>query len=115
MYPAEELAGGRWRAVPEELRMIRSLRPAMLLLVVVLSLPLVASESAKSLYTEGKAAEAREQYQEAYDYYNQAFTLNPTHLRYRAARDRLRFLAGQSHVHRGQLMVGAGQLEGALA
>jgi general secretion pathway protein D len=115
MYPAEELAGGRWRAVPEELRMIRSLRPAMLLLVVVLSLPLVASESAKSLYTKGKAAEAREQYQEAYDYYNQAFTLNPTDLRYRAARDRLRFLAGQSHVHRGQLMVGAGQLEGALA
>ncbi len=94
--------------------MIRSLRPALLLLVVVLTLPL-AAESAKSLYNKGKDAEARQRYEEAYDFYKQAYDASPSDLRYRASYQRLRFLAGASHVHRGQLLRATGQLDGAMA
>jgi general secretion pathway protein D len=95
--------------------MIRSLRPAIVLLVVALALPLVAKDSAKSLYAKGKNAEVRERYEEAYNYYKQALDLNPTDVRYKAACDRLRFMAGSSLVHRGQLLRGAGQLDLAMA
>ncbi len=47
--------------------------------------------------------------------YKQAYDLKPTNLSYRASFERLRFLAGASHVHRGQLLREAGQLDTALA
>jgi general secretion pathway protein D len=50
-----------------------------------------------------------------YDYYKQAYDFKPGELSYRSAYERLRFLAGASHVHRGQLLRGAGQLDAALA
>src|SRR5262244_3967194 len=95
--------------------MKRATSPALaLLLALALALP-VASESAKSLYNKGKIAEARQNYEQAYDFYKQAYDQKPQDIAYRAAYERLRFLAGASHVHRGQLLREAGRLEEALA
>ena len=89
-------------------------RAAVVLVVLALTLPAVA-ESAKSLFKQGKDAEDRQNYEKAYDLYKQAYDLKPKDLAYRAAYERLRFLAGASHVHRGQLLRSAGKLEEALA
>ena len=84
-------------------------------LAVLAMTVLVFAESAKSLYNKGKDAEARQNYEQAYDFYKQAFNLKPKDLSYRASYERLRFLAGASHVHRGQLLREAGKLQEALA
>jgi general secretion pathway protein D len=95
--------------------MKRATRPALVFfLLLALGLPLSA-ESAKSLYAKGKIAEARQNYEQAYDFYKQAYDQRPQDLTYRSAYERLRFLAGASHVHRGQLLREAGRLEEALA
>jgi len=74
-----------------------------------------AADKAKNLYNRGREAEARQNYEQAYDFYKQAYDLKPTNLGYRASFERLRFLAGASHVHKGQLLRDAGQLDAALA
>jgi len=86
----------------------------MVLLVLVVTLA-IAADKAKSLYNKGKDAEARQNYELAYDCYKQAYDLKPGDLTYRSSFERLRFLAGASHVHRGQLLREAGQLDAALA
>jgi general secretion pathway protein D len=94
---------------------MRSLhRPAVVLLLAVAVTLAFAADSAKSLYQKGKDAEARQNYEQAYDFYKQAYGLKPQNLDYRSSYERLRFLAGASHVHRGQLLREAGQLDGAL-
>ncbi len=95
--------------------MIKSLfRPAIAgLLLLAVTLP-AAADKAKSLYDKGKDAEARENYEQAYDFYKQAYELKPKDTSYRSSYDRLRFLAGASHVHRGQLLLEAGRLDEAL-
>ena len=95
--------------------MIRSLiRPAAIVLLVAAATLPVAADKAKSLYNQGKDAEARQNYEQAYDFYRQAYDLRPKDLQYRASFERLRFLAGASHVHRGQLLREAGKLDEAL-
>ncbi len=94
--------------------MRRLFRPAALLLVVlVITLPAIA-DKAHSLWNRGKDAEARQDYEQAYDYYQEAFSLKPKDLRYRAAYERIKFLAAASHVHRGQIMRDSGKLDEAL-
>jgi general secretion pathway protein D len=96
--------------------MRRSIRPAALvaLLVALLTLP-AAADKARSLYNKGRDAEARQNYEAAYDFFKEAYDLKPKDVRYRAAYERIRFLAGASHVHRGQLLRDAGKLDEALA
>jgi general secretion pathway protein D len=95
--------------------MRRVIRPAAIfLLVAAATLPAVA-DKAKTLYQKGRDAEARQNYEEAYDDYKQAYDLKPSDLQYRASYDRMRFLAGASHVHRGQLLRESGKLDEALA
>ena len=94
----------------------RLIRPAaIILLVVAVILPIGAADSAKSLYNKGKDAEARQDYEAAYDFYRQAYGQKPRDLAYRASYERTRFLAGASHVHRGQLLRDAGKLQEAFA
>ncbi|HXP16953.1 MAG TPA: hypothetical protein VN868_07620, partial [Terriglobales bacterium] len=82
----------------------RLIRPAaILLLFASVSLP-AAAESAKFLYNKGKDAEARQDYEAAYEDYRQAYEQKPRDLAYRASYQRTRFLAAASHVHRGQLL-----------
>jgi len=89
--------------------------PAILLIILAIIPSSAAADKAKSLYNRGREAEARQNYEQAYDLYKQAYDLKPTNLSYRASYERLRFLAGASHVHRGQLLRDAGQLDAALA
>ncbi|OLC93247.1 MAG: hypothetical protein AUH86_17140 [Acidobacteria bacterium 13_1_40CM_4_58_4] len=95
--------------------MTRLIRPAAIILLVVAVTPPATADKAKSLYHGGKDAEARQNYEEAYQDFKQAYELKPKDLTYRASYERTRFLAGASHVHRGQLLREAGKLEEALA
>jgi general secretion pathway protein D len=93
----------------------RLIRPATItLLVVAMTLPIGAADSAKSLFNKGKDAEARQNYEAAFDFYKQAYELKPRDLAFRASYERTRFLAAASHVHRGQLLREAGKLQEAL-
>src|SRR5690349_548926 len=95
--------------------MRRLIRPAAAALVILAATLPALADKAKSLYLKGKDAEARQNYEAAYDDYKQAYDLKPKDLQYRSAFERLRFLAGASHVHRGQLLREAGKLDDALA
>ena len=91
-------------------------RPAAILLIALAILSsAIAADKAKILYNKAREAEARQNYEQAYDFYKQAYDLKPDNLGYRASYERLRFLAAASHVHRGQLLREAGQLDAALA
>jgi general secretion pathway protein D len=98
--------------------MRRLIRPALLVLLLCglfcwLKFPVSAKtvDSAKALYDKGSDAEARQNYEQAFDYFKQAYNLKPRDLRYRTAFERNRFYAAASHVHRGQLMRDAGKLD----
>jgi len=95
--------------------MRRLLRPALLLLLVaVVTLP-AAADKAKDLYKQGQDAEARQNYEAAYDLYKKAYDLKPKDLRYRAAFSRARFEAAAAIVHRGQKLRDEGKLDEAVA
>src|SRR5579871_5878809 len=95
--------------------MRRLVRPASYLLLVALTLPAFATDKAKTLYEKGQDAEARQHYEEAYDFYKQAYDLRPKDLRYRASFEHSRFEAAASVVHRGQLLRDDGKLDEAVA
>ena len=95
--------------------MSRLKRAATLILAFILLLPAAAlADQAKKLYDQGKAAEARENYEVAYDLYSKAFDLKPADISYKAAVYRTRFMAAASYVHRGQKLRDDGKLEDAL-
>ncbi len=95
--------------------MSRLKRAATLILAFLILLPAAAlADQAKKLYEQGKAAEARENYEVAYDLYSKAFNLKPADIGYKAAVYRTRFMASASYVHRGQKLRDDGKLEEAL-
>ena len=95
--------------------MRRLMRPALLLwLVAVATLPALADQ-AKVLYQKGQDAEARQNYEAAYDFFKKAYDIKPKDLRYRTAFERVRFEAAASIVHRGQRMREDGKLDDAAA
>jgi general secretion pathway protein D len=101
----------------EDCLMRRLIRPALfVLLLLCLRLPVFAktADSAKALYEKGTDAEARQNYEQAFDYFKQAYGQKPKDLRYRTAFERTRFLAASSRVHRGQILRDAGKLDEAL-
>ena len=93
--------------------MRRLILPALfVLLLLCLRPPVFAkSDSAKAFYEKGTDAEARQNYEQAFDYFKQAYNLKPKDLRYRTAFERTRFYAASSHVHRGQILRDAGRLD----
>lgn len=95
--------------------MRRLMRPAFFLWLVAVTLPAVAADKAKDLYAKGQDAEARQQYEAAYDFYKQAYDLKPKDLRYRASFEHARFEAAASMVHRGQKLREEGKLDEAIA
>src|SRR5438552_9090250 len=98
----------------EEPVMLRLIRPAAIILLVV-AISLSAAASANSLFKKGKDAEARQNYEQAYEYYKQAYDLKPKDHAYRAADETLRVYAAASHVKRDQLLPDAAKLHEALA
>ncbi len=94
--------------------MRRLMRPAIVLLLVAVTLPAIA-DKAKDLYAKGQDAEARQQYEAAYGFFKQAYDLKPKDLRYRTAFERNRFEAAAAIVHRGQKLRDDGKLDEAVA
>jgi len=86
----------------------------ILAVVLVCSGLLRANDSAKSLYHKAVEAEARQDYEAAFEYYKQAYDLKPKELKYRVPYERTRFLAAASKVHRGQKLRDEGNLQEAL-
>src|SRR5258708_38605777 len=99
-------------------RLMRSLiRPALfVLLLLCLKLPVFAKtvDSAKALYDKGQDAEARQNYEQAFDYFKQAYTLKPKDLPYTPPSERPRSLAPPPPFHPGQILRDAGKLDEAL-
>src|SRR6267154_5403951 len=94
---------------------MRRLKPAAIVLLVVLAILPAIADKAKSIYEKGQDAEARQNYELAYSFYKQAYDLKPKDLRYRASFERMRFRAAASMVHRGQGLRDEGKLQEALA
>jgi len=94
--------------------MRRLIHTALFVVLLCCALP-VRGDQAKTLYEKGSDAEARQNYEQAYDYYKQAFALKPKDLKYRTSYERTKFLSAASHVHRGQILRDGGKLEEALA
>src|ERR1700723_1875572 len=94
--------------------MKRLMPAAVALLVLVVILPAIA-DKAKTIYEKGQDAEARENYEAAYDLYKQAFNLKPKDMRYKASFERMRFKAAATIVHQGQKLRDEGKLQEALA
>ena len=91
------------------------MRPALLLLLVAVAVVPAVADKAKDAYNKGKDAEARQNYEAAYEFFKQAYDLKPKDLRYRSAFERTRFEAAATIVHRGQLLRDDGNLEQAAA
>jgi general secretion pathway protein D len=94
--------------------MKRLMPAAVALLVLVIILPAIA-DKAKTLYEKAEDAEARQNYEAAYDFYKQAYDLKPKDLRYRASFERMRFKTAATLVHQGQVLRDQGKLQEALA
>jgi general secretion pathway protein D len=94
---------------------MRRLKPAAVLLLVVLVILPAVADKAKNVFEKGRDAEARQNYEAAYGFYKEAYDLKPKDLRYRASFERMRFRAAASLVHRGQLLRDDGKLQEAVA
>ena len=94
---------------------MRRLKPAAVVLLVVVALLPAIADKAKSVYEKGQDAEARENFEAAYNFYKQAYDLKPKDLRYKASFERLRFKAAATIVHHGQGLRDEGKLQEALA
>ena len=94
--------------------MKRLMPAAAVLLVIIAILPAIA-DKAKSAYEKGQDAEARENFEAAYNFYKQAYDLKPKDLRYKSSFERLRFKAAATIVHQGQELRDQGKLQEALA
>jgi general secretion pathway protein D len=75
---------------------------------------LYANDSARSLYKQGQAAEARQDYDAAFDAYRKTVLDYPEDLRYKASCERTRLLASEQHVKRGKDLQQVGQITAAL-
>jgi general secretion pathway protein D len=88
---------------------------ATFLLGGAVSIPAFATESARKLFQDGQKAEAREDYDTAYEAYREAHVNAPNDLNMREAFYRLRQTASSVHVTQGRKMMDRGDLTGAVA
>jgi general secretion pathway protein D len=86
-----------------------------IIVMAPISLPAKGGDSAKKLYALGQAAEAREDYDAAYEYFKRAYAKAPQDLRMRASYYRLRQTASSTHVTDGRKLAAKGDSDGALA
>jgi general secretion pathway protein D len=90
--------------------------PLLLLLTMPTLAPLVHAKgkSAKTLYKEGQAAEAKDDYLAAYAAYAAAFQKEPKNLYYKTSYERLKFNAAAVHTHQGEKLRDQGDMSGAM-
>ena len=84
-----------------------------LLLFGLLSLSAHA-QSATTWNKRGQAAEAREDYDAAFEAYRQAHLKKPTDLRYRTRYENMRYTAANLHIDRGRVLRQSGDTTGAI-
>jgi general secretion pathway protein D len=94
---------------------MRRLKPAAVMLLVVIAILPAIADKAKTFYQKAQDAEARQNYEAAYDFYKQAYDLKPKDIRYRTSFERMRSKAAMVIVHRGQVLREEGKLQEALA
>jgi general secretion pathway protein D len=94
---------------------MRRLKPAAIVLLVVVAILPAIADKAKTIWEKGQDAEARQNYEAAYDLYKQAYDLKPKDLRYRTSFERMRSKAALTIVHRGQKLREDGKLQEAIA
>jgi len=89
---------------------------ALLAILAVLSLSSVSlhAQSASVIFKRGRAAEAKEDFDAAFDNYQKAYKKAPKDLQFRAAMYRVRIVASAAHVTKGQKLLDAGNEQGAL-
>jgi general secretion pathway protein D len=73
------------------------------------------AESANTDYKNGKEAEARQDYDTAYTWYQKALQRDPKDVRFRTAFDRIRVTVSDMHLSKGRNLVQAGDVQNALA
>ncbi len=90
---------------------------ALLAVVALVGSPaaMARTESANTDYKRGQAAEAREDYDTAFNLYQEAFKKNPKDSRYRIALERVRVTASGAHMTQGRKLELSGDTQGALA
>lgn len=71
-------------------------------------------ESASSMFSHGKSAEARGDDEAAFNYYEAAFKKSPNEIKYKAAYERSRFAAANSHIRKGEKLRAENKLMAAL-
>src|SRR5580700_5251400 len=94
---------------------MRRLKPTAAVLLVVLAILPAIADKAKTIYEKGQDAEARQNFEAAYEFYRQAYDLKPKDLRYRTSFERMRAKAAQTVVHHGVVLREQGKMEEALA
>jgi general secretion pathway protein D len=72
------------------------------------------AESAKSYFKRGQSAEAREDYDAAFENYQKAYAKQPQDLQFRTALVRVRISASAQHMSKGRRLLEAGDEQGAL-
>jgi general secretion pathway protein D len=89
-------------------------------IVLLLSMPALApvvhakDKSAKTLYKEGLAAEAKDDYLAAYAAYAAAYQKDPKNLYYKTSYQRLKYTAASVHTHQGEKLRDQGDMSGAM-
>ena len=99
-------------------RALHALPLALFLGLAVLAgfIPATAhAQSAAAWSKRGISAEARDNYDEAYEDYRQAHLKRPKDLAYKTRFEHIKFLAASAHIDRGRVLKAANDLAGALA
>ena len=93
---------------------MKRLTRVLAFLLILGTLPAIATDKAKAFYKQGLDAEMRQDYVTAYNFYHQAYEAKPSDITYRASFERVRFFASAAYVHKGQLLAKSGKLQEAL-
>lgn len=93
--------------------MLRTAAGAMLLLFLWTAMPAHA-QSAGAWNKRGEQAEAREDFDAAFEAYRQAHLKSPNDMRYNTHYERMRFQAANQHVDRGRVLRQSGDSSGAI-
>lgn len=104
---------GRWYKAPSA-RWARMAAGLSLLLVFVLLAGAAQAQSAGTWNKRGEAAEARDDYDAAFEAYRQAWLKKPSDMRYKERYERLRFQSANAHVDRGRVLRQSGDVGGAI-
>jgi general secretion pathway protein D len=73
------------------------------------------AESANSDFRQGQAAEAREDYDAAFELYQKAYNHDPKDTRFKIALARIRTTASSAHITAGRKLLQSGDVQGALS